>query len=74
MENMELIQGDAVLQLLKELLQKKTPLRVKLPNGNHEHLSYLKQIRKRLRTHYFRIECNEDFHAAARQPNLSTSR
>jgi c-di-GMP-binding flagellar brake protein YcgR len=67
MENMELIQGDAVLQLFKELLQKKTPLRVKLANGSHEHLSYLKQIRKRLRTHYFLIEYNEDFHAAARQ-------
>ena len=62
---MELIQGDAVLQLFKELLQKKTPLKVKLANSTYEHLSHLKQIRKRLRTYYFLIEYNEDFIAAA---------
>jgi c-di-GMP-binding flagellar brake protein YcgR len=67
MENMELIQGDAVLRLFKELQQKKTPLRVKLANGDCEHLSHLKQIRKRLRTHYFLIDYNEDFQAAARE-------
>jgi c-di-GMP-binding flagellar brake protein YcgR len=66
MENIELIQGDAVLQLFKELQQNKTPLRVKLTNGDYEHLSYLKQIRKRLRTHYFLIEYNEDFQTAAK--------
>ena len=65
MENIELIQGDAVLQLFKDLQQNKTPLRVKLTNGDYEHLSHLKQIRKRLRTHYFLIEYNEDFQAAA---------
>ncbi len=63
---MELIRGDAVLQLFQELLQKKTPLKVKLVNGDYEHLSHLRQIRKRLRTHYFLIEYNEDFQAAAR--------
>ena len=66
MENMELIQGDAVLQLFKELQHKKTPLRVKLANGDCVHLSHLKQIRKRLRTYYFLIEYNEDFQAAAK--------
>ena len=66
MENVELIQGDAVLQLFKELQQKKTPLQVKLTNGDYEHLSYLKQIRKRLRTNYFLIEYNEDFQAAVK--------
>ena len=66
MENIELIQGDAVLQLFKELQQNKTPLRVKLTNGDYEHLSHLKQIRKRLRTHHFLIEYNEDFQAAAK--------
>ena len=66
MENIELIQGEAVLQLFKELQQRKTPLQVKLTNGSYEHLSYLKQIRKRLRTHYFLIEYNEDFQAAVK--------
>lgn len=64
MENIELIEGDAVLQLFKELQQKRTPLRVKLTDSDYEHLSHLKQIRKRLRTHYFLIEYNEDFKAA----------
>ena len=66
MENVELIQGDAVLQLFKELQQKITPLQVKLTNGDYEHLSYVKQIRKRLRTNYFLIEYNEDFQAAVK--------
>ena len=64
MENIEKIQGDAILQLFKELQQKKIPLNVKLTDGNYEHLSYLKEIRKRLRTHYFLIEYNEAFQKA----------
>ena len=66
MENMEIIQGDAILQLLKELQQEKTPLKVKLTNGDYEHLTHLKQIRKRLRNHYFLIDYNEEFQAAVR--------
>ena len=65
MENTELIQGDAVLQLFKDLQQKKTPLKVKLANGDYEHLSHLKKIRKRLRNNYFLIEYDQDFLAAA---------
>ncbi len=64
MENIEKIQGDAILQLFKELQQRKIPLNVKLTDGNYEHLSYLKEIRKRLRTHYFLIEYNEAFQKA----------
>ena len=64
MENIENIQGDAILQLFKELQQKKVPLKVMLTNGDYEHLSHLKEIRKRLRTHYFLIEYNEDFQEA----------
>ena len=64
MENIENIQGDAILQLFKELQQKKVPLKVMLTNGDYEHLSHLKEIRKRLRTHYFLIEYNEDFQVA----------
>ena len=65
MENIEKIRGDAILQLFKELQQKKIPLQVKLANGDYEHLSHLKEIRKRLRTHYFLIEYNDDFQEAA---------
>ena len=61
MANIEKIQGDAILQLFKELQKEKIPLEVKLTNGDYEHLSRLKEIRKRLRTHYFLIEYNEDF-------------
>jgi c-di-GMP-binding flagellar brake protein YcgR len=64
MENIEKIQGDAILQLFKELQHKKIPLQVKLTNGDYEHLSHLKEIRKRLRTHYFLIEYNDDFQKA----------
>jgi c-di-GMP-binding flagellar brake protein YcgR len=64
MENIEKIQGDAILQLFNELQQKKIPLQVKLINGDYEHLSHLKEIRKRLRTHYFLIEHNEGFQEA----------
>jgi len=64
MENIEKIQGDAILQLFKELQLKKTPLKVTLTNGDYEHLSHLKEIRKRLRAHYFLIEYNEDFQEA----------
>jgi len=63
-KNIENIQGDAILQLFKELQQKKVPLKVMLTNGDYEHLSHLKEIRKRLRTHYFLIEYNEDFQEA----------
>ena len=64
MANIEKIQGDAILQLFKELQQDKIPLKVTLTNGGYEHLSHLKKIRKRLRTHYFLIEYNEDFQKA----------
>jgi c-di-GMP-binding flagellar brake protein YcgR len=64
MENIENIQGDAILQLFKELQHKKIPLQVKLTNGDYEHLSHLKEIRKRLRTHYFLIEYDDDFQKA----------
>jgi c-di-GMP-binding flagellar brake protein YcgR len=61
MANIEKIQGDAILQLFKELQQDKIPLQIKLTNGDYEHLSHLKDIRKQKRTHYFRIDSNEDF-------------
>jgi len=64
MENIENIQGDAIPQIVKKLQQKKIPLKVMLTNGDYEHLSHLKEIRKRLRTHYFLIEYNEDFQEA----------
>lgn len=64
MKNIENIQGDAILQLFKELQHKKIPLQVKLTNGDYEHLSHLKEIRKRLRTHYFLIEYDDDFQKA----------
>jgi c-di-GMP-binding flagellar brake protein YcgR len=64
MENIEKIQGDAILQLFKELQQKKIPLQVKLANGDYKHLSHLKEIRKRLRTRYFLIEYDDDFQEA----------
>lgn len=64
MENIEEIRGDAILPLFQELQQKKIPLKVKLTSGDYEHLSHLKEIRKRLRTHYFLIEYNEDFQEA----------
>ena len=64
MDNIEKIQGDAISQLFKELQQKKIPLQVKLENGDYEHLSHLKEIRKRLRTNYFLIEYDDDFQKA----------
>ena len=64
MVNVENIQGDAILQLFKELQQDKIPIQIKLTNGDCEHLSYLKDIRKQKRTHYFRIDYNEDFQKA----------
>jgi len=64
MANIEKIQGDAILQLFKELQQEKIPLQVKLTDGGYEHLSHLKEIRKRLKSHYFLIEYKEDFQKA----------
>ena len=61
MANIEKIQGDAILQLFKELQKEKIPLKVQLANGDYEHLSHLKEIQKRLRTHYFLIEYRDDF-------------
>jgi c-di-GMP-binding flagellar brake protein YcgR len=61
MRNIERIQGDAILQLFKKLQQEKIPLKVKLANGGCEHLSRLKQIRKRLKSRYFLLEYNQDF-------------
>ena len=61
MANIEKIQGDAILQLFKELKKDKTPLKVKLVNGDYEHLSHIKDLRKRLRTHFFQIDFTEDF-------------
>jgi c-di-GMP-binding flagellar brake protein YcgR len=64
MANIEKIQGDAILQLFKELQREKIPLKVRLTNGTYEHLSYLKEIRKRLRTQYFLIDYNDEFQKA----------
>ncbi len=64
MSNIEKIQGDAILQLFKELKKDKKPLKVKLVNGDYEHMSHLKDLRKRLRTHYFLIDYNDDFQKA----------
>jgi c-di-GMP-binding flagellar brake protein YcgR len=64
MSNIEKIQGDAILQLFKELQMEKIPLKVQLANGDYEHLSHLKEIRKRLRTHYFLIEYSKEFQKA----------
>jgi len=61
MGNIEKIQGDAILQLFKKLQQEKIPLKVKLTKGDFEHLSHLKQIRKRLKSRYFLIEYSQDF-------------
>ena len=64
MANIEKIQGEAILQLFRDLQKDKVPLKVKLINGDYEHLSRLKDIRKRLRTHYFLIDYNENFEKA----------
>jgi len=64
MANIEKIEGEAILQLFKELQQEKIPLQVKLTQGGYEHTSHLKEIRKRLRTHYFLIDYNQDFQKA----------
>jgi c-di-GMP-binding flagellar brake protein YcgR len=64
MANIEKIQGDAILQLFKGLQQDKIPLQIKLPYGDYEHISYLKDIRKQKRTHYFLIDYNKDFQKA----------
>ena len=61
MANIEIFQGDAILQLFKELQQEKIPLQVKLTDGGCQHLSHLKEIRKRSKSHYFLIEYKEDF-------------
>lgn len=66
MANIEKIEGDAILQLFKELQQEKIPMQVKLTPGGYQHLSPLKQIRKRLRTHYFLIDYNENFQKATK--------
>jgi len=57
----EKVQGDAILQLFKEVLEDKIPLQIKLSNGRYPHLSHLKKIRKRLKSHYFLIEYDQDF-------------
>jgi c-di-GMP-binding flagellar brake protein YcgR len=64
MANIEIIQGDAILQLFKELQQEKIPLQVKLTDGGYEHQSHLKEIHKRSKSHYFLIECKENFQKA----------
>ena len=64
MANIEKIQGEAILQLFKELLKEKVPLKAKLINGDYEHMSHLREIRKRLRTHCFLIDYNEEFQKA----------
>ncbi len=64
MANIEIIQGDAILQLFNELQQEKIPLRVWLTGGGYEHLSHLKEIRKRLKSHYFLLDYREDFQKA----------
>lgn len=61
MRNIEKIQGDAILRLFNKLQQEKIPLQVKLTNGSYEYRSHLKKIRKRLKSHYFLIEYNQDF-------------
>ena len=64
MANIEKLQGGSILQLFKELQQDKIPLQINLTNGDYEHISYLKDIRKRNRTHYFLIDYNRDFQKA----------
>jgi len=69
MGNIEKIEGDAILQLFKKLQQEKIPLKVKLTNGDFEHLSHIKKIRKRLKSRYFLIEYSQDFLAVTENLN-----
>ena len=63
--NIDKIQGSAVLKLFKKLQQDGIPLKMQLINGEYERLTYIAEIRKWKKAHYFLVEYHENFRIAA---------
>jgi c-di-GMP-binding flagellar brake protein YcgR len=61
MANIEKIQGDDILRILKGLQQDKTLLKMQLPDGDFERLTFIIDIRKRKRIQYILIDYPEGF-------------
>jgi c-di-GMP-binding flagellar brake protein YcgR len=59
MANVEKIQGEEILQLLKEIRQDKTLLKMHLPGAEFERLTIILDIRKRKRTPYVLLDYPE---------------
>jgi c-di-GMP-binding flagellar brake protein YcgR len=61
MSEIEKIRGGAILKLLTELQQDKTPLKIRWMDDDDEYLTLIADIRKRKRTLYFLLNSQEDF-------------
>ena len=61
MANIEKIAGDDILRILNELQQDKTLLKMQLPTGDFERLTFIIDIRKRKRIQYILIDNPEGF-------------
>jgi c-di-GMP-binding flagellar brake protein YcgR len=65
MANIDEIQGSAVLKLIRKLQQDGIPLKMHLIGGEYERLTYIANVRKWKKAHYFLIEYHENFRIAA---------
>jgi c-di-GMP-binding flagellar brake protein YcgR len=65
MANIDEIQGSAVLKLFRKLQQDGIPLKMHLIGGEYERLTYIADVRKWKKVHYFLIEHHENFRIAA---------
>ena len=61
MAGIEKIEGNAVLQLLKGLQKDKVPLKMRLPEGEAEHLTHISDIRRSRRKLHFKVNAQEAF-------------
>lgn len=74
MAEIEKIRGDAIVKLLKELQQFKTPLKIRRPDSDEAHLTYITEIRKRKRSLHFLANSQEDLRNPADAVNPSRLR
>jgi c-di-GMP-binding flagellar brake protein YcgR len=72
MTDAEKIQGNALLQLFKELQMNDIPLKMALPNDDNVQLTYICDIRKRKRVLHFRVSSPEGYRKLDQKPNQSS--
>jgi c-di-GMP-binding flagellar brake protein YcgR len=60
MANIDIVEGSAILKFFEELQKDGLPLKMQLIGGEYERLTYIEEIHRWKKTHYFLIEYHEN--------------